>query len=186
MGQKYATQNANGVIIFYDSVDSPVPKTVTTAVAITDEQWQECLANPGYTVANGALVPPSASVLLTRAVTVQKRAIDRSYNQAVAQAITFTTEANVTSTFDADSASRTAVAQAAQSYTILGATPPGFYWKSENGTQVPFTLRDLQGLNEAMASRVWYLFQQRTALKTKLSGAKTLADAQAVPLISAT
>jgi hypothetical protein len=180
MGQKYAAFDTSGSITaFYDSIDSPLPKGVT-AIEITDEQWTECLSNPGHTVASGALQPPSEAELFKRATTAQKAGIDVSYTQALNQPIEFTTEANVTKTFDADSDSRTAVAQAAQSYTILGATPLGYYWKASDGTLVPFALRDLQGLNDAITSRVWVLFQQRTALKGRLASAKTLADVQAV------
>lgn len=60
MGQKYAAYNAqNQVFAYYDSVISPVPAN-TNAIAITDVQWQSCLATPGtWTVANGGLVPPA-------------------------------------------------------------------------------------------------------------------------------
>ncbi|MGI4812021.1 MAG: hypothetical protein ACRYG5_06595 [Janthinobacterium lividum] len=61
MGQKYAASTAPGAtVIFYDSVDSPVPSGIT-AIAISDAQWQECLANPGYTLVDGALVAPTAA-----------------------------------------------------------------------------------------------------------------------------
>lgn len=63
MGQKFAAFNANGAITgFYDSVDSPLPAG-TSAIEITDAQWQECLMNPGWTVVNGALVAPPAPSL---------------------------------------------------------------------------------------------------------------------------
>jgi hypothetical protein len=59
MSQKFAAYNAQGAIIgFYDSVDSPVP-TGVAAIEISDAQWQACLATPGYTVVNGALVAPA-------------------------------------------------------------------------------------------------------------------------------
>jgi len=58
MGQKFAAFDPVFKIAFYDSVDSPVPPGVDT-IAITEEQWQECLANPGYTVQNGELIAPT-------------------------------------------------------------------------------------------------------------------------------
>ncbi|WDD94657.1 hypothetical protein Bsp3421_004791 [Burkholderia sp. FERM BP-3421] len=59
MGQKFAAFGATGAIItFYDSDDSPVPSGVAV-IEITDQQWQSCLENPGYTVSDGALVPPA-------------------------------------------------------------------------------------------------------------------------------
>jgi hypothetical protein len=60
MGQKYAAYNSSGAIIaFYDSVDSPVPSSVTSTLAITDAQWMACLTTPGYTVVSGSLVAPA-------------------------------------------------------------------------------------------------------------------------------
>jgi hypothetical protein len=183
MGQKHAATNEDGVIIFYDSLDSPPPSGVTT-LAITDEVWQEILSNPGYTIVDGGLVPPSASALLNRAKQAQNSSINLGYNTALAEDITFTTEANVTKTYDADTESRAAIAQAAQAYTSLGAVPPGFYWKASDNTQVPFELHDIQGLNEALASRTWFLFQQRTQLKASVKGAKTIANVTAVKWVS--
>lgn len=48
----------NGIIAFFDPVDSPVPAGVD-AIEISDDQWQVCLSNPGYTVVAQALVPPT-------------------------------------------------------------------------------------------------------------------------------
>ncbi|MGF6664837.1 hypothetical protein QF000_006505 [Paraburkholderia atlantica] len=60
MSQKFAAYNAQGAITgFYDDIDSPVPQG-TTAIEITDLQWQTCLGNPGYTVVNGKLAAPAA------------------------------------------------------------------------------------------------------------------------------
>lgn len=67
MGQKQAAYDTTGKIVgFYDSEDSPAPKSASL-LEITDAQWQECLATPGYTIEAGALVappPPTAAQLL--------------------------------------------------------------------------------------------------------------------------
>lgn len=179
MGQKYGTLNAQGILIFYDSADSPVPEGVE-AIELTDEQWKMCLATPGCTISSGQVVPPSQVDLLKLAAVSQKVAIDNGYSKALSQDISFTTQAGVTKAYAADSASVSAIHQAAQAYTVQGFTPLGYYWKASDGTLVPFTLHDLQGLSEALTSRVWVLFQQRTALKGRLASAKTLEDVQAV------
>ncbi len=58
MGQKYAEYDSAGSIFaFYDSVDSPPPDDASVA-EITVEEWQTCLAAPGYTIVSGALVAP--------------------------------------------------------------------------------------------------------------------------------
>ena len=60
MGQKYAAYDQSGKITgFYDSVDSPVPQG-KTVLAITDEQWMNCLKSPGHTVVDNQLVSPTA------------------------------------------------------------------------------------------------------------------------------
>lgn len=87
MGQKLAAYNAQGAITaFYDSVDSPAPAGATT-LPITNAQWQTCLAQPGWTVANGVLVAPPAPMaaqLLAQAQAAQIAII----TQACAAAIT--------------------------------------------------------------------------------------------------
>ncbi|WP_186248509.1 MULTISPECIES: hypothetical protein [unclassified Burkholderia] len=74
-GQKYAAYEADpGPIIgFYDSIVSPVPNGVS-AIAITDDEWQQAVETHGYTVSNGALVAPAAPTaaqLLAQAQTMQ-------------------------------------------------------------------------------------------------------------------
>jgi hypothetical protein len=60
MSQKFAAYDSTGAIIaYYDSEDSPVPVGVN-AIEITDAQWQTCISNPGWTVANGELVAPAS------------------------------------------------------------------------------------------------------------------------------
>jgi hypothetical protein len=75
MSQKFAAYDAQGnIIAFYDSVDSPVPASVTRVIEITDAQWQECLSTPGHTVVGGALVaptPPTAAQILATAQAAQ-------------------------------------------------------------------------------------------------------------------
>jgi hypothetical protein len=71
MGQKCAAYGSAGAIVaFYDSEDSPVPEGVA-AIEITNEQWQTCISNPGWTVVNDALVapvPPTAAQLAAQAL----------------------------------------------------------------------------------------------------------------------
>ncbi|CAB3742462.1 hypothetical protein LMG24238_06886 [Paraburkholderia sediminicola] len=60
MGQKFAAYNSQGAIVaYYDSDDSPPPASATT-IEITDSEWLICLATPGYTVVDNAIVAPPA------------------------------------------------------------------------------------------------------------------------------
>lgn len=55
----YAAYNSDGAICgYYHSTHSPLPAGVV-AIAITEAEWQESLATPGYTVVNGVLTPPT-------------------------------------------------------------------------------------------------------------------------------
>ena len=85
MGQKYASYNTSGEISgFYDSVDSPVPSGVP-AIGITQEQWQACLSQPGWTVQNGELVAPpapTAAQILAQAQSAQTFLVTKGYNAA--------------------------------------------------------------------------------------------------------
>jgi hypothetical protein len=58
MGQKFASYNSSGTIIaFYDDVDSPVP-VGANVIAITDDEWFECLTTQAHTVVDGVLTAP--------------------------------------------------------------------------------------------------------------------------------
>jgi hypothetical protein len=75
MGQKFAAFDAQfNITGFYDDVDSPVPAGVNT-IEITDAQWHLCLSNPGYTIQNSALVPPSAQSAAQRLAAAKTRQI---------------------------------------------------------------------------------------------------------------
>lgn len=91
MGQKSAAYDAQGAITaFYDSIDSAPPSGATT-LSITDAQWQECLAMPGWTVANGALVAPpvpTTAQLLAQAQTAQIASLSRACAAAIVAGFT--------------------------------------------------------------------------------------------------
>ncbi|MDE3023317.1 MAG: DUF4376 domain-containing protein, partial [Pseudomonadota bacterium] len=162
--------------------DSPVPKGVT-AIKITDAEWQACLSTPGYTVANGALVAPAAPTsaqLLAQAQAAQIASLSSAYRSAIVTPVSYTSKGGVTKTYQADPASQTLLMQATQGYGIAGATPTGFYWKSEDNTEVPFTLADLQGLYMAMLSQGWTAFQHLQSLKSQVSAATSISAVQAI------
>lgn len=88
MGQKYAAYNAQGAIIaFYDSVDSPVPASVTNFIELTDGQWQTCINEQGqWYVSNGALAevaPPSAAEQLVAAQAEQVALLSAACSAAI-------------------------------------------------------------------------------------------------------
>lgn len=88
MGQKLAAYASSGFIVgFYDNEDSPVPKGVS-AIEITDEQWQTCLSQPGWSIVNGVLQAPTANQLLLQAQAAQASALSASCASAIVSGFT--------------------------------------------------------------------------------------------------
>jgi hypothetical protein len=80
---KYATLDTNGLpTAFYaDDIHIRIP---INAIAITDEQWSECLNNQGVRqFINGALVPYTAPVTLEQAKATKLAEVTTAYNNAV-------------------------------------------------------------------------------------------------------
>ncbi len=123
---------------------------------------------------------------LTGARTAQNAVIDAAYADAIAVDVSFTTAAGVIKTYQADTDSQALLLQNTQAYTIAGAVPTGFYWRSVDNTQVSFTLADLQGLNAAVIAQDWAAFQTRSARKDSIAAATTVADVEAITWAAAT
>lgn len=180
MGQKYASFDAQGAITaFYDSVDSPVPHGAAV-IEITDDEWQRCLATPGYAVTNGALSAPSAAFLLTQAQSSQVDVLAQAYAAAIAQPVSYTTKAGVAKTYQADPGSVSNLQNTLLGLQAAQATPTGFYWVAADNTQVPFTYADLQALAAAMLAQGWAAFQKLQTLKAQVAAATTVTAVQAV------
>ncbi|TDV39515.1 uncharacterized protein DUF4376 [Paraburkholderia caballeronis] len=127
------------------------------------------------------VVPYSAPVLtLAQAQAVQIAAVTAAYNAAIQTAVSFTTAGGVTKTFQADSGSQETLSLAANGYNFAGAVPAGFYWKSEDNTEVPFALADLKGLYAAMLAQGWAAFQQLQTLKSQVNAATSVSAVQTV------
>lgn len=189
MGQKFAAYDAGGKIICTcDSVLSPVPEGMT-AIEITDEEWRAHIdaqsSGQAYTVdvVKKVLIAPTPFTkdqLLESTKQGQKIVIDNAFIQALQQPLDFTTAGKVTKSFQADDVSTVSIVTAAQAYTVLGSVPDGFFWKAADNTQVPFTLKDIQGLLATVTQRNWDAFQKRTELKAQIDATKTSADAMEV------
>lgn len=183
MGQKYAAYDAQGAITgFYDSIDSPVPSGVET-IEITDEQWQTCLSQPGWTVTDDALTAPAvptAAELLAQARATQTALMYQAYGEAVTQSVSFKSAGGVTQTFQADTNSQNILLQSYTGFSASGSVPTGFYWVATDNTQVPFTLADLKGLYAAMLAQGWTAFQHLQDQKAAIRTAATATDVRDV------
>ncbi|POZ60160.1 hypothetical protein C2I19_20255 [Chromobacterium alticapitis] len=86
MGQKLAAYDAHGEITaFYDSIESP-PVDGVDAIPITDAEWQACLSQPGWAVADGKLFAPrlpSAAAQLRQAQRAQCQRLQAACESAI-------------------------------------------------------------------------------------------------------
>ena len=181
MTQKFAAYDANGNITgFYDDEHSPVPAGVN-AIALSDTDWQAALSGGGYSVIKGKLVSPTAAIILAGAQAQQNSKVQSSYDSAIAQtAVSFTTAAGVTGSFQADSNSVSNLQASIAAYSATQTVPTGFYWVAADNSQVPFGFLDLIGLANSMMTTGWAAFQKLQTLKSEVRAATTLAAVQAV------
>lgn len=185
MGQKYAAYDSTGTIIaFYDSVDSPVPASVTNVIELTDAQWQTCINEQGqWYVSDGALaaVPAlSAAELLAAAQVAQTTVLNAAYEAAIEAPVSFTTAAGTTAVFN-----QNAVAKSNLQNAMLASEKSGTWsinlWLSAVGVAItPFTYADLQGLAEAMEAVDAPDYQQLLQLLAEVNAATTVEAVQAV------
>jgi hypothetical protein len=187
MGQKSAAYDANGKITaFYDSVDSPVPNGVS-AIDITDQEWQQALSTHGYTVANGALLPPpapSAAQILAGAQQAQIALLQNAYAQAINAPVSFTNAAGVTRLYPAMN-SLTPNGRTVRENMVdvlnagAGAWALGRWWDVNNVPQV-FTFADVQGLAAAFEAVQTIDMQDLIGKIDAVMAATTVAAVQAV------
>jgi hypothetical protein len=184
MSQKSAAYNAQGAIVaYYDSTDSPAPEGADV-IEITDAQWQACIiANPPYTVADGALVAPAAPTaaqLLAAAQSAQVAVLTASYEAAIVAPVSFTTAAGATATFNQDEAAKENLQDALDGSEATGTWAINL-WLSASGTAItPFTYADLQGLAAAMEAVDAPDYQKLLGFIAQVMAATTVEAAQAI------
>lgn len=143
--------------------------------------WLTATAKPGpfYNWTDGAWVLDVAADTAD-AQTTQTAAMYLAYTDAISQPVSYTTAGGVTKTFQADADSQDILSKTLSGYKAAGAVPEGFWWKSEDNTQVPFTLADLVGLSSAMLAQGWAAFQTLQARKASIRATTTRTEAQAI------
>ncbi|KMQ80338.1 hypothetical protein BPMI_02398c [Candidatus Burkholderia pumila] len=85
MSDRQAAYDASGKIFaFYHRVDSPA-NPAENVIDLTDSEWQICLANPGYLVKDGKLIPPvlTHDELLTTAKKVKQAELSAACAEAI-------------------------------------------------------------------------------------------------------
>ena len=127
-----------------------------------------------YAMTDGSPLP------LPLAQSNQCELIESAYAGAVTASVSFTTSSGVTKIYQADADSQSSLKDALIGFTPAGATPSGFYWRSLDNTNVPFTLSDLQGLAQAMISQGWAAFQKRINLLAQIAAATTTSQVDSI------
>lgn len=133
-----------------------------------------------YVLGVRALTAEELAANLATAKAAKVSELTVAYVAACAQPVTFTTSAQVTKTFQADAGSVAVLQQTLAGLSGAQATPPGFWWLSEDNAQVPFIFADLQGLAAAMLDQGWEAFQTLQARKAAVRDAVTVAAVAAV------
>ena len=127
-----------------------------------------------YAMTDGSPLP------LALAQSNQRDLIESAYARAVTASVSFTTSAGVTKIYQADADSQSSLKDALIGFTPAGTTPSGFYWRSLDNTNIPFTLADLQGLAQAMIGQGWAAFQKRINLLAQIAAATTTSQVETI------
>jgi hypothetical protein len=175
MGQKFAAYDSDGAIAaFYDSDDSPVPDDVQDVIEITDEEWYACLSTPGYTVADGALVPPVPPT----AAELTARALVESAQSALAAGLTLVSTGSpaINATYAIDQLSQMDVI-AIETGLNAGTGFPGgaatFNYPDIAGALHPFSETSFKDFAAAMRTYVYALRSVIAGSASKLPVAST-------------
>lgn len=112
--------------------------------------------------------PPLAAVQEAQLVMLAN-----AYDAAIAQAVSFTTAAGVTQTYQSDPDSVQKLSNCLVGWASVQSVPPGFYWVAADNTHVPFTWVDLQGLAVAFTNAGHAAFDHLQALKSQVRAATT-------------
>ena len=179
MGQKLAAYNESGSIVaFYDTVDSPAPSTATT-IEITDEQWQSCLATPGYTILDGEIVaplPPTSAQLLASAQAYQSAILTAACASSIVAGFTssslgseYTYPSKVT-----DQANQVSIAASASGGLLWCATPGGTW------ALVQHTQEQAQAVQSSFSAWLNQCQQKLVTLNAQVAEAATPVSVSAV------
>jgi len=179
MGQKLAAYNTQGAITgFYDSVDSPVPSSITNVIAITDQQWQTCLSTPGYVVVNGALIPPappSSTQLLSAAQATQIASLYSACSTAITAGFT-------SAALGAAHSYPSTLMDQSNQVTVSNNAAGGLLW-CETGSAWSFVAHTQAQAQQVVADFSKYLNKKQSELITltaAVNSASTVAAVQAV------
>jgi hypothetical protein len=173
---------------FYDPANNNAQYAFGDDVVVTGAQGLYVFTTPfgavlgpyPSTLIQGMAPPPSLAVQLVNAQTNQIATLTAAYQNAVVQPVTYTSVGGVTKEFEADPNSQTILLQSVTGFNLAGSVPPNFFWKSQDNTEVLFTLDDLKGLYAVMLSQGWTAFQNLQVKKSAVNNATLISVVEAV------
>ena len=169
-------QSLAGAVYYFDpTVANPLLYLPAGSTLITDAQAATLLGLPSDLQA-----AKTAKIYGSYTVNGKTPGLVDAYNAAITQAVSFTTAAGTTKTFQADPGSVSNLQAAIAGCTAAGTTPSGFYWVAADNTQVPFAYADLHGLAAAMFGQGAIAFQHLQSLKAAVNSATTVSDVNAI------
>lgn len=106
--------------------------------------------------------------------------LDAAYAQAITGAVSFTTTAADTHTYQSDPDSVAKLSNCLLGWMAAQAVPEGFYWLSADNTRVAFTWADLQGLAATFIGAGHTAFALLQDLKVAVRAATTSDEVKAI------
>lgn len=106
--------------------------------------------------------------------------LDAAYTSAIARAVSFTTAADDTHTYQSDPDSVAKLSNCLLGWLAAAAVPDGFYWLAADNTRVAFTWADLQGLAAAFINAGHAAFAVLQDLKVAVRAAETTDAARSI------
>jgi hypothetical protein len=127
----------------------------------------------GDTYSNGSFTPKPKPIEQAKAEKLAE--LDRAYDAAIQQAITY-----MGHTFQSDTNSQDTLTKTLTTLNAVGNVPTGFAWWAADNIAVPMTLAELNGLAMAMLNQGWVAFQNKQAKKAAVRNAQTVDDVNSV------
>jgi hypothetical protein len=117
---------------------------------------------------------------LAQVQAAQIAVLNQGYSTAIQQPVSYTSKGGVTKTYQASAASVANLTQMLLAFQASQTVPDGFYWVSEDNTQVPFTYADMQALANALGMQGASMFAKLQTLKGQVNAATTIAAVQSI------
>jgi hypothetical protein len=172
---KYAEyDNSGNIIAFYDdAIHTNIPEQ---SVEITDNQWQDCLANPGKNIVSGGVfASASNATLLQLAKTAKINELTRAYNSALIS--DFNSSALGSShTYACDMVSQAML----NSLITAGNTANYIYYNSGSPVVASHSLAELQQVLDDLITAQQTAISNYNAKVAAVNAATTVTDVNAI------